>query len=245
MSLRFLLLSGLALLALHDPVQATALYQLQATATLSLDGARDAAGNPVPLPTELVVTGDAYVWVNISTTSGNAAAQSASSAGSNAAAFPLLGVGDSLSQQVSFTGQAALPLGLAATEVRTNGQITLENQSLTTSYTALFTLNYAATGQVTVATPGLEAATLSQTLLLQVDTFAGLATLLDLRASLDGTDSNQISRQLAFTVTLAPGESAQIDLFNDGAGQARAIATPPTLLLLLLGWPALRLRPRR
>lgn len=238
MFIRILLVAGVVL-GLNGAVQAAALYTLQTTAVLTLTGVRDAGGALISLPADLVITGDAYLGVNQKTTSGNATAQSSSSAVSTAAAFPQLNVGESLVQQVALSGQAlALPAS-ASTDVRTTGLIALENQSLLASYTALFTLAYTATGQVAVDSPPIDAATLTRLLRLQVDTFADGNTLLDIHNILAGTDSSQMTTNLDFAITLAPGESAQIDLYSDGAGSAQVIGDPSTLALVLLGWPLL------
>jgi hypothetical protein len=241
-------LAAAAMLAGFSAGEALAIpatYSSSADATLRLVDIRNSQGDSIALPagatvgTTAKVTPDAADRAEFDALretsgalSGKFATPPSTATGSGAAST----TSDSFSLHSEVSGASLGPESLALQ--LTNGYFELDNAS-GQDLTFHFALDYSWTTSVAVTPQGFAEAIASLFVDIDGDSFIVVQNIFDIVDTTDGSDGSVVSvTDYLFTVSVANGSFAYVDVFLDTAGYA--VPAPASVLLLAFGLAALR-----
>ena len=215
--------------------RADAIYDAVSLVELNLVGVTNGSGSPGSIPNELLITGNAFVVDEDSIIDKNASADRF--AGATVLGNPIgLSLTDGLSQQAVATGEAKL--GTAASFALTQGILSINNLSLTETYTIDFQTVFSYLVDTSVGNSNFKFATAVSEIFLGSDLNG---SLLDHTVTSDSDLGGGLftdNAVLPFSISLGPGDSDNLSLTVNAAGIATAatpVPEPSTFGLFAIG----------
>lgn len=227
--------------------QATALFEINTSTQLVVDGFTDAQGNALlGQPDDLTIDTDALIFLLNQDEQGDAFTFA------NASADATGNSDDPVNQEVDLFGDAnAPPTSEAFVEAQTDGEVLITNDSISDGYFVNFLLDVFFRIEATVDSPTSESG-FAQTQVSVLDDVSNSHFNFEVSIDTDFTGSDSLTDLTfnEFSLFVAPGSSRSIAVEVDGFGSAQSLAAigvpePMNLALIGLGLIGMRLNRRR